>query len=137
VTAAFVVATATTEDRVIEYRCGVSGPESPTTPDGDVPNVKVLELAETDQLHLPPGADPSKHFMACARSFLVPSPNDAKVLTAGFKLFIGAPGKSTGEDRIATFFGNKPNIVFVVITGEATPAEIRRTKAVMMAINGT
>jgi hypothetical protein len=136
-TTALILTTAFGEDRVIEYSCGVSGPGSPTTPDGEVPKVKVWELAESDQLQLPPGADSSKHTVACARSLLVPSPNDVKVLNAGFKLFIGARGKSSGEDRIATFFGKKPNLVFVVITGEATPAEIRRTNAVMKAMNAT
>ena len=131
-----MAAAASSRETVIEYRCGVSGPDSPTTPDGDVPIVRVLALGASEPLQLPEGADPKKHFISCARSLLVPSVNDVKVLEAGFKLFIGAPEKGSEDVRMAFMEGSKPDISFSVVKGRATREEERITEKVLKAING-
>jgi hypothetical protein len=124
------------QETVIEYRCGVDGPGKPTTADGDDPIVKVLTLAASEPLRLPDGADPEKHFVACARSLLVPSHNDVKVLQAGFKLFIGAPELGSDELRMAILVGSKPDVVLIIVRGKATRSEARITEKVLKAING-
>ena len=124
------------EEPVIEYRCGVTGRDMPATPEGGVPLVRVLQLKKADPVKLPAGADPAKQTVTCARSLLVPSVNDGKVLKLGFEIFIGAGDKSSGKPRVGLLTGAKPNIVFLILEGKQTKSEVATTTKVLKELNG-
>lgn len=123
------------EESAIEYSCGVTGRDAPTTPDGRIPLVLVLQLKKADPVQLPSGTDPAKHAVSCARSLLVPSVNDVKVLDLGLDLFIGASDKNPDKPRAGLLTGSKPNIVFLVIEGAQSKSEAEITRVVLKEIN--
>jgi hypothetical protein len=129
------VTQASDEEAVIEYQCRVLTAVKSKTADEDTLVFKVLTLGASEQLRFPGGADPKTNSILCIRSLLVPSLNDAKVLQAGYTLFIGAPGAGSDDARMATFAGSKPNVVFLVVEGTATRSEARITERVLKAIN--
>ena len=85
-------------------------------------------------MRFPSEASPATHMVTCARSILVPTVNDAKVLIAGYTMSVGSSGEGD-EPRVAFYFGKIPNVEFVVANGKQTRAEKRTTTQVLKEIN--
>ena len=116
-----------------EYECAVL-PKGGGKPAGQPPTISIATLSASDPVRFPPGATPATHMVTCARSLLVPTVNDAKVLNAGYTLSVGSSGKGD-EARLAFYVGKIPNVVFAVANGKQTKAEERTTAQVLKEIN--
>jgi hypothetical protein len=91
-------------------------------------------LAASDPVRFPAETTPATHMVTCARSMLVPTVNDAKVLIAGYTMSVGSSGDGD-EPRVAFYIGKIPNVVFAVANGKQTKAEARTTIRVLKEIN--
>jgi hypothetical protein len=116
-----------------EYECAVL-PKGGTKLEGRPSTISVAPLAASAPVQFPSGVTPATHMVTCARSILVPTVNDAKVLIAGYTMSVGSGGDGD-EPRVAFYFGHIPNIVFVVANGKQTKAEARITTQVLKEIN--
>ena len=119
---------------LVEYFCGVlpkARAEQANAPDLQI---RVAPLASDEPVQFPQGVSAATHMVTCARSALVPTPNDAKVLSAGYDLYVGSEGEGE-EPRMALYRGSAPGIVFLILTGKQTKAERRTTEAVLKKIN--
>jgi hypothetical protein len=116
-----------------EYECAVlpRGGAKPAVPPFII---SVAPLSAPDPVRFPSEATPDTHMVTCARSMLVPTVNDAKVLTAGYTMSVGSGGEGD-EPRVAFYFGEIPNVEFVVANGRQTKAEKRITTRVLKEIN--
>jgi hypothetical protein len=116
-----------------EYECAVL-PKGAAKQEGQPSTISVAPLAASAPVQFPLGVTPATHMVTCARSILVPTVNDAKVLIAGYTMSVGSGGDGD-EPRVAFYFGQIPNIVFVVANGKQTKAEARITTQVLKEID--
>lgn len=119
---------------LVEYSCAFL---ATTRIDGSInPPVKfsIASLASSEPVEFPPGVSPSTHQVTCARSMLVPTLNDLKVLSAGYTLFLGSAGEGN-EPRMAVFVNTVPDIHLVMISGKQTWTEKRITERILKKIN--
>ena len=116
-----------------EFECAVL-PKGGAKPADQPSTISVAPLSAPDPVRFPSGATPATHMITCARSMLVPSVNDAKVLIAGYTMSVGSSGEGD-EPRVAFYVGKIPNVVFVVASGKQTKAEARTTTRVLKEIN--
>jgi hypothetical protein len=92
----------------------------------------VASLGQAELLAVPLPSDNAKEMVMCVRSLLAASANDAKVIDAGFSLFIGTP-----DGRIATLVGGRPSMTMVAVQGEFTKSEIKLLTKTLKVINGS
>ena len=118
---------------LVEYECAVL-PKNGASPPVQPSSIAVAPLSASDLVQFPSGASPATHMVTCARSMLVPTVNDGKVLIAGYTLSVGSGGEGD-EPRVAFFVGKIPNVVFVVASGKQTKPEKRTTDRVLKEIN--
>ena len=116
-----------------EYECAVL-PKGGAEPAVQPPKISVAPLSAAEPVRFPSEASPATHMVTCARSILVPTVNDAKVLIAGYTMSVGSSGEGD-EPRVAFYFGKIPNVEFVVANGKQTRAEKRTTTQVLKEIN--
>jgi hypothetical protein len=118
---------------LIEYECAVlqKGGAKPAVQPS---TISVAPLSAPDPVRFPSGATPATHMVTCARSMLVPTANDAKVLVAGYTMSVGSGGGGD-EPRVAFYIGKIPNVVFAIANGKQTKAEERITAKVLKEIN--
>lgn len=92
----------------------------------------VASLGGSESLVVPLPSDKTKEVVMCIRSLLAASPNDGKVVDAGFSLFVGTP-----DGRIAALVGQRPEMTMVEVQGEFTESELKLLDKTLKAINGT
>ena len=116
-----------------EYECAVL-PKGGAKPAVQPTTISVAPLSAPDPVRFPSGVTPATHMVTCARSMLVPTVNDAKVLIAGYTMSVGSDGGGD-EPRVAFYVGKIPNVVFAIASGKQTKAEERITTQVLKEIN--
>ena len=119
---------------LVEHSCGVLSRVRDEQSNAPPPEVSVAHLAPDEPVQFPPSVSPATHFVTCARSMLVPTLNDAKILAAGYQMFVGSDGEGE-EPRAAVFVGAPPNVGFAIVSGTQSEAEVRITARVLKEIN--
>jgi hypothetical protein len=116
-----------------EYECAVL-PKGGAKPSVQPSTISVAALSASEPVQFPAGTSPATHMVTCARSLLVPTLNDAKVLSAGYTMSVGSSGDGD-EPRVAFYVGKIPNVEFAIGNGKQTKAEERTTAKVLKKMN--
>jgi hypothetical protein len=119
---------------LVEYNCAFLATTRSDESSKAPIKLSVAPLASSEPVDFPPGVTPATHQVSCARSMLVPTLNDLKILSAGYTFFLGSAGEGN-EPRMAVFVDTVPHVHLLMISGTQTWAEKRITERVLKKIN--